>query len=219
MFDGGRWYPIGVRRVLENESYVGRLIYRRSRWIKARGKDGRMRRKQVDRPAEDQVEIVGASPRMIDDKLWQRVQQIINAPERIARRPKLQHECALRGRVKCQLCGSAMVGHTMIDNGRPYHYYHCRLAFDRRSSRACSGRNIRAERLETAIWQEIGATLTSPEIILQELGRGRPEPDQEELDRLEQELGRITERERRLIKLYSYGEIGACRVQATALGN
>src|SRR4051812_46478459 len=49
-FDGGHWYPIGVRRVLENESYVGRLIYRRSRWIRARGKDGKMHRKQMDRP-------------------------------------------------------------------------------------------------------------------------------------------------------------------------
>src|SRR3954447_15866484 len=34
-FDGGRWYPIGVRRVLENESYSGRLVYRRTRWTKA----------------------------------------------------------------------------------------------------------------------------------------------------------------------------------------
>ncbi len=39
-FDGGRWYPIGVRRMLQNESYTGRLIYRRTRWIKTRGKDG-----------------------------------------------------------------------------------------------------------------------------------------------------------------------------------
>ena len=27
-FDGGRWHPIGVKRVLQNESYTGRLIYR-----------------------------------------------------------------------------------------------------------------------------------------------------------------------------------------------
>ena len=51
--DGGIWFPIGVRRVLQNESYAGRLFYRRTRWIKVRGKDGRMRRKQVARPAEE----------------------------------------------------------------------------------------------------------------------------------------------------------------------
>src|SRR3954466_15003050 len=32
--DGGRWYPITIRRLLTNESYAGRLIYRRSQWVK-----------------------------------------------------------------------------------------------------------------------------------------------------------------------------------------
>src|SRR4051812_31090814 len=107
---GGCWHPIGIRRVLENESYAGRLMFRRSRWIKVRGKDGKLHRKRVDRPAEDLIEIPGASPRIIDDALWDRVQQIMNDPERVARRPKVRHEYPLRGRVKCSLCGSAMVG-------------------------------------------------------------------------------------------------------------
>src|SRR5215210_5119177 len=29
-FDGGRWHPVTVRRILKNESYTGRLIYRRT---------------------------------------------------------------------------------------------------------------------------------------------------------------------------------------------
>jgi hypothetical protein len=139
---------------------------------------------------------------------------IINDPERIARRPKLQHEYALRGRVKCQLCGSAMVGHTMIDNGRPYHDYHCRLAFDHRSGRACSGRNIRAERLETGIWREIRAKLTAPEVIIQELRRGQPEPDQEEVERLESRIARLIEGERRLVRLYTFGEVDEAVLQS-----
>src|SRR4051794_34057858 len=98
---GGRWHPIGVRRVLENESYAGRLLFRRSRWVKVRGKDGKPHRKRVERPVEEHVEIPGASPRIIDDPLWDRVQQIMNDPERIARRPKVRHEYPLRGRVKC----------------------------------------------------------------------------------------------------------------------
>jgi site-specific DNA recombinase len=149
--DGGIWFPIGVRRVLQNESYVGRLFYRRTRWIKVRCKDGKMRRKQVARPAEEWVEIPGASPRIVDEALWQRVQQIMNDPERIARRPKPRHAYPLRGRVKCLLCGSAMVGQTMINRGHTYHYYVCRVAFDRRTGRTCSGRNVRADRLEAAI--------------------------------------------------------------------
>jgi site-specific DNA recombinase len=206
-FDGERWYPIGVRRVLENESYTGRLIYRRTRQTKVRGRDGKLHQKITKRPEAEQVEIPGASPRIIGDDLWQRVQQVMNDPERIARRPKLQHAYALRGRVKCQICGSAMVGHTMIDKGRPYHYYHCRLAFDRRTGRECSGRNIRAERLETAIWQEVRAKLTTPEVILQELLRGQPEPDLHEVSRIEERLAEIGNQEKRLVKHLASGLI------------
>ena len=61
---GGKWHAIGVRRVLENESYTGRLVFRRSRWIKVRGKDGKLHRKRVERPDGEHVEIPGASPRI-----------------------------------------------------------------------------------------------------------------------------------------------------------
>jgi site-specific DNA recombinase len=211
---GGIWHPIGVRRVLENESYIGRLTFRRSRWIKVRGKDGKLHRKRVERPAEEHVEIPGASPRIIDDALWDRVQQIMNDPERIARRPKVRHEYPLRGRVKCSLCGSAMVGQTMNNRGHIYHYYVCRSAFSRRSDRTCEGRNVRSDRLEPAIWREVRAKLTTPEIIVQELRRGQPEPDREEVERLEAEISRLMERERRLVKLYSFGEIDDAVLQS-----
>jgi site-specific DNA recombinase len=206
-FDGGIWFPIGVKRVLQNESYAGRLIYRRTRWIKVRGKDGKVRRKQIARPPEEWVEIPGASPRIVDEALWQRVQQIIDDPERIARRPKPRHTYPLRGRVKCLLCGSAMVGQTMINRGHTYHYYVCRVAFDRRTGRTCSGRNVRADRLEAAIWREIRAKLTSPEVILHELRRGQPEPDLNEVARIEGRLAEIGEQERRLVKHLASGRI------------
>ena len=206
-FVGGRWHPIGIRRVLENESYVGRLVFRRSRWIKVRGKDGKLHRKRIERPAEDQVEIPGASPRIVSDALWDRVQQIMNDPERIARRPKVRHEYSLRGRVKCSLCGSAMVGQTMKNRGHIYHYYVCRSAFSRRSDRTCEGRNVRTDRLEPAIWREVRAILTTPEVIIQELRRGQPEPDHEEVERLESRIAKLTEGERRLVRLYTLGEI------------
>ncbi len=105
-FDGGRWYPITVRRLLTNESYTGRLIYRRSRWIKSRGKDGKLHRRQVERPLDDRVEIVGASPRIVDVALWRRVQAIIADPERTKRAPTPARTYELRGRMKCGVCGA-----------------------------------------------------------------------------------------------------------------
>ncbi|MDP8924907.1 MAG: recombinase family protein [Chloroflexota bacterium] len=119
-FDGGRWYPVTVRRILTNESYTGRLIYRRTRWVKTRGQDGKLRRRQVERPADERIQIEGASPRIVDEALWRRVQAIITDPERTKRAPTPARTYELRGRMKCGLCGAAMVGQTLRVKETPY---------------------------------------------------------------------------------------------------
>ncbi|MGE4056979.1 MAG: recombinase family protein [Vicinamibacterales bacterium] len=210
-FEGGRWYPIGVRRVLENESYVGRLVYRRSRWIKTRGRDGRLHRKQVERPAEDHVEIVGASPQIVDETLWQRVQAILNDPERTRRSPTPARTYELRGRTKCGVCGASMVGQTLKVKGKPYPYYRCRFAYDKLSGQRCDGRYVRAIDLEDGIWREVTEVLSRPSVVLNEYERAQTaevQPDHaEERARLEKEVASLKDREKRLVRLYTFGEI------------
>jgi site-specific DNA recombinase len=208
-FAGGRWYPLTIRRILTNESYAGRLVYRRTKWVASRnGKTGIRRRRPVQRPAEEWVEIKGASPRIVDEALWQRVQAILADPERIARRSEARYSYPLRGRVRCELCGSAMVGQTMNGRNRLYHYYVCRVAFDRRQNRSCPARNVRADKLEEGIWREVRAALADRSIVRMELEHQREESvDTDELARLEQKLASLIEREKRLVKLFTYGEV------------
>jgi site-specific DNA recombinase len=210
-FDGGRWYPITIRRLLKNESYAGRLIYRRSRWIKTRGLDGKMHRRQVERPIDDQIEIVGASPQIVEEALWQRVQAIIEDPERVRRAPTPARTYELRGRMKCGACGASMVGQTLKIEGKAYPYYRCRHAYDRRNGRHCETRYVRALDLEGAVWREVAAVLTRPTVVLDELERAReadPQSDHaEERERLESEITSIKDREKRLVRLYTFGEI------------
>jgi site-specific DNA recombinase len=210
-FDGGIWFPIGVRRVLQNESYAGRLFYRRTRWIKVRGKDGRMHRKQVERPAEDHVEIVGASPRIVDEALWRRVQRNVTDAERTRRAPTPARTYELRGRMTCGVCGASMVGQTLKVKGKPHPYYRCRFACDRLSGRPCSGRYVRALDLEEGVWREVTAVLSRPSVVLAEYECARaadPRPDQaEERDRLEREIAGPRDGEKRLVRLYTFGEI------------
>jgi site-specific DNA recombinase len=210
-FDGGHWYPIGVRRVLENESYVGRLIYRRSKWIKVRGKDGKMHRKQVDRPTEDHIEIVGASPQIVDEALWQRVQQIMTDPERIRKSPTPARTYELRGRTKCGVCGASMVGQTLKVKGKPYPYYRCRFAYDKLSGQRCAGRYVRALDLEDGIWQEVTEVLSRPSVVYGEYEQARTTGQQdthsEERERMEREVTSLKDREKRLVRLYTFGEI------------
>src|SRR6266536_2899975 len=210
-FDGGRWYPITIRRLLTNESYAGRLIYRRSRWVKTRGTDGKMHRRQVERPIEDRVEIVGASPQIVDEALWRRVQAIIEDPERTKRAPTPARTYELRGRMKCGLCGASMVGQTLKIKDKPYPYYRCRHAYDRRNGKHCETRYIRALDLEGSVWREVTAVLSRPSVVLDELEQARAgdqQPDHaEETTRLEREISSLKDREKRLVRLYTFGEI------------
>ncbi len=217
-FDGGRWYPITIRRLLRNESYTGRLAYRRSRWVKSRGKDGKLRRRQVERPLDDRVEIEGASPLIIDDGIWQRVQDIIADPERTKRALTPARTYELRGRMKCGVCGAAMVGQTLKVKGKPYAYYRCRHAYDRRNGKHCETRYVRAIDLEQAVWREVTAVLSRPMLVLEELERARTGDRQpthtEERAQLEREVAGLQEREKRLVRLYTFGEIDDETVRA-----
>jgi site-specific DNA recombinase len=207
-FAGGRWYPLTVRRMLTNESYTGRLVYCRTRWISVPGgPQGKRRRRAVPRPEAEWIGIAGASPRIVDELLWQRVQEILRDPERIARRPTTRFY-QMRGRLRCSLCRGAMVGQTITSKGRPYIYYVCRHSYDRRGKYHCPARNVRADALESGIWQEVQRVLSEPTVVLQELERqSHHAVDVEDMQRLQREVASIQERERRLVRLYTFGEI------------
>ena len=207
--------------MLLNESYTGRLIYRRTKSVVSRGPGGKKRRRAVDRPEEEWVEIPGASPRIIDDVVWERVQKILNDPERRKRR-RTPRPYPLRGRLKCGVCGSAMVGQTMTSKGQEYRYYGCRHIYDRTTGHDCSARYVRGDALEAGIWQEIRRVLSSPEIVLQELQRpGEDAPDPTVITTLERALTSLDQREKRLIRLYSFGEVdeGFIREETVKLRN
>jgi site-specific DNA recombinase len=204
----GQWSRVTIRRMLMNESYAGRLVYRRTRSVTVRsGISGRLSKRHVQRPIEDQIQVEGASPRIVEEELWRRVQKILAEPERSYRRACSQ-PYPLRGRARCGICNGAMIGQTIKVRMRAYRYYQCRRAHDRRATRTCSAGSVRADRLEAGIWREITRVLTNPSVVLQELERQTIEQtDGEQIARLEREIASLLERERRLVRLYTYGEI------------
>jgi site-specific DNA recombinase len=208
-FAGGRWYPLTIRRILMNESYTGRLVYRRTRWVVTgrEGVKGGRRRRPVPRPVEEWVEIAGASPRIVDQTVWERVQAILADPERTRQRttPRLY---VLRGRAKCGVCGAAIVGQTMHVKGSAYTYYACRHAYNNHVREKCSARYIRGETLENGIWREVRRVLTDPAVVLQELQQQTQQHgDPDEMERVEVEIKSLLEREKRLVRLFSFGEL------------
>lgn len=140
--------------------------------------------------------------------LWQRVQEILNDPERTNRRPVAKRHYMLRGRLRCGLCQSTMVGQTLNAKATPYPYYRCRHVYDRSSSRQCAGRYVPAEALEQGIWAEIRRVLTAPEVVLREQQQAvQRVVDADELGALETQLASLRKREERLVRLYGYGDV------------
>ena len=80
---------------------------------------------RADRSTDEWIEVHDACPRIIDEDTWQGVQNILSDPERAKQLPTPRFYM-LRGRAKCAVCGSAMVGQTLTVKGRPFRYYRCR---------------------------------------------------------------------------------------------
>ncbi len=216
-FSAGRWYPLTIRRVLTNESYTGTFTYRRSKRVWRRsGVTGKRRSIVEQRPPEDWILIEGASPRIIEQHIWDRVHLVISDPERIHHRITASNYL-LKGRIKCAVCGSGIVGQTLRTKGHDYRYYRCRHVYDRNTGHSCSARYIRADKLETVIWRETIQVLSQPELVLDELRRlSAVAVDTGDADRIEHELQAVIERQRRLVRLFAGGEGDESLVQEEA---
>lgn len=71
-----------------------------------------------------------------------------------------------------------------------------------------AARYVRADDLERGLWREVRRVLANPAVVLHELARERqPEIDPAELSSIEKALASVKDRERPLVKLYSFGEV------------
>ena len=75
---GGKWHPLTIKRILHNQSYYGLDYYNQTRSHIDR--DGR--RKTVDRPKEEWIEIRGYSPPIITEATFNRAQEQLGRPFR-----------------------------------------------------------------------------------------------------------------------------------------
>jgi DNA invertase Pin-like site-specific DNA recombinase len=104
------WCPTAIRAMLRRELYTGRIVWNRSRFVKAPGSNKRLRR---ERPMNEWRIVERPELRIIDETLWMRVQK---RAERIAeqfkgKRPGLYSRAAtspylLTGFLRCGSCGA-----------------------------------------------------------------------------------------------------------------
>ncbi len=192
-----KWGKTSVDKILKNEVYTGTLIWGQFRPNRNSGKD------------LSPIRVENAWPAIIDRETFDKVQKNL-----VKRTPKVTHprvihsEYILSGLVKCQYCGSAMIGHA-VKSGK-FFYYMCGNT-RRRGKGACTVPLLPKVRFENFIIDRIKRFILTEENLrdlVKMFNENMALNSVGESDRLEVLKNQIEEIEGRLTKLYDALETG-----------
>jgi site-specific DNA recombinase len=200
---GKKWAAQTVSRMVRNPAYYGLTLF---------GQTTTANGKQKKTPREAWTFLPDATPAIIKKELFDRVQARL-AKSRELHPGKATHEYTLSGFAICGLCGSPLVGSCL---SKRYRYYHCRGTYATGSrDKTCDARYIKADWLESAVWEEVKGVLSRPEVLLAEV-RKQTEVQQaqlstgtfeQEIRDLMRKLKRYGGQERKLIHMFRVGEM------------
>jgi site-specific DNA recombinase len=217
------WGTSTISRLLRNEAYVGRLYFNRTETVPApAAKKGH---RQVVRPAAEWVAI--PVPAIIDEQRFTAASKTMMDNTKWSPRRAEPGQWLLKGLVKCGVCGVGTNAHRMRGrNGSWHRYYYCRNHDPIRAGgadRRCPERNIRAESLDTYVFDRIRSALLQPGALIageQAVAARTPTPDDEllaaEFARLDRRITAADDERRRLADLYQAGLLRLPEVQSRA---
>jgi site-specific DNA recombinase len=218
------WERSVVWAILKNPAYMGSAAFGKTRQgplrpkLRAqRGRPLQPRRalSDYDVPPLDWIHI--AVPAIIEPEVFAAVQEQLEENRRHARQSQRGARYLLQGLLQCQHCGYAFYGKPLSPSarkGRPraYAYYRCvgTDAYRFGGHRLCPNTQVRTDRLELTVWQEVCALLAHPERLAQEFTRrlntDGQEPQQERTA-LERQVAKLRQGLARLIESYAEGLI------------
>ncbi|MCI9220390.1 MAG: recombinase family protein, partial [Lachnospiraceae bacterium] len=134
------WSSVTVRRILENECYVGNLVQGRQTTPNHKVK------KYVVKPEKDWVRIEKNHEAVVSDRDFAIVQRLLGMDTRMS--PEQSEVYPLAGMVVCADCGAAMVRKNVCSGKRKYRYYVCSR---NKETKECASHRIGVERLEEAV--------------------------------------------------------------------
>jgi site-specific DNA recombinase len=218
------WERSVVWAMLKNPAYMGSAAFGKTRQgplrSKLRAQRGRplQPRRAVsdyDVPPPDWLPI--PVPAIVEPEVFAAVQEQLQENRRHARQSRRGARYLLQGLLQCQHCGYAFYGKPLSPSarkGRPraYAYYRCigTDAYRFGGHRLCSNTQVRTDRLELAVWQEVCALLAHPERLAQEFARrlhADGQGQQQERTALERQVGKLRQGLARLIDSYAEGLI------------
>lgn len=138
----GLWCESTVRRMLENEMYIGNMVQGKNKKLSYKSK------KCVSVPKNEQIIVENTHEPIIDKETFDKAQSLFNRNTRTA--PKKTEVDLFAGFVKCADCHRAMSKKTNQHSYGTYKYYRC-VTSHKMYKGACIPHSIRIDKLENAV--------------------------------------------------------------------
>lgn len=134
------WSSMSVRRILENEIYVGTLIQGRHSTPNHKIK------KIINKPKEEWIRIEDSHEPIIGKREFAIVQRLLGMDTRTS--PNEEEVYVLSGLAVCADCGAAMIKRNVPAGGKVYSYYICS---NNAATKECGAHRIPKDKLERLV--------------------------------------------------------------------
>jgi site-specific DNA recombinase len=174
------WDRSVVWAMLRNPAYAGTAVFGKTmatsgtpglnRVARLQGRSVPRAVKTVDRPREEWLEI--PVPAIVDQVTFARVAQRLEDNKRFAAR-NTKVPSLLQGLAACSACGYGYYRTSARTTSRKIYYYRCLGSDDYRyqGGRVCGNQPVRADYLDTVVWDHITALLADPALIRAEISK------------------------------------------------
>ncbi len=211
-----RWDRSVVWGMLRNPAYAGRAVFGKTavrhepaslnRVARLQGRTTPRAFKTVDRPRQDGIEI--AVPAIISEDTFERAAQRLADNKRFASRNSTT-PWLLQGLAACAGCGYGYYRTSTRTTNKKIYYYRCLGSDDYRypGGRVCDNKPVRADYLDTVVWDHITTLLADPQLIRAEIDKRlatarTSDPVTRERTRLQTALNKATTGITRMIEAY-----------------
>jgi site-specific DNA recombinase len=212
-----RWDRSVVWGMLRNPAYAGSAVFGKTqvlqeqpglnRRARLEGRSTPRASKTVDRPREEWIEI--PVPAIVSTEAFQRAAQRLADNKRYASRNS-KVPSLLQGLAACSACGYGYYRTSTRTTNKKIYYYRCLGSDDYRyqGGRVCGNKPVRADYLDTVVWDHITGLLAGPALIRAEIGKRlaqarTADPATRQRQRLELALAKATTAITRMIEAFS----------------
>ena len=194
----GLWPDSSVRRVLQNEIYIGNMVQGKNTTISYKIKQCRAV------PKEEWFVVEGTHEAIIDKETFDRAQALFN--KNIRKSPEKKEVDLFAGLVRCADCGRIMSKKSNKHPYGEYHYYRCTTARKMKKD-ACTNHTIRIDKLEEAVLvflRKMVELATEYDDILRRINNSTKRKSRSEVlqKNLEKQLEEKNANHRMLLELY-----------------